>query len=437
MRVATDERYQLTGLDRQADVAQDPRARVVFCRDEALFEGRQRRQCRRGVPEPHVVELDASTRIHEVDGIVGLLDERREVEHLEDAFERNERGHHVHSSVRELGERLVDLAHIEHERRDRPGRDSAIDRKPTAEVVHDRGSDRGDEAERREQHSRVHRRRDADVAHAPGTTREELAFTLVTTEQLDDQRARDVEPLGDGVVHRGIQLHRLARRDLELPPDPAGRDDEGGEHEQREDRQAPFEAEHHRQRDDQHDDVRNDRPDRVGHRLLGTDDVVVEPRHEGARLCAGEEGDRHALHVVEQRDPHVVDQAFTDLGRIEPLEQRQRGGCDGDGHRPQGKEQQEVLVAVLQGIVDQGPEQQRLHRSEAGGDDHGDEEADQRPLVGPGEAEHPSQQGALDLPAAYGVGVVAEPHHRLVHRHAHDASNLPVTSECSVSGARH
>ena len=209
---------------------------VVLPAPEGPTSGRERRQCRRGVPEPHVIEHDAPARIHEVDGVVGFLDERREVEHFEDAFERHERGHHVHSCVRELRKRLIDLTDIEHECRDRPGGDGAIDRKPTAEVVDDSGADRGDEAERREQHSRVHRRCDADVAHAPCPTCEELTLTFVTTEQLDDQRARHVEPLGDGVVHRRIELHRLARSDLELPADPAGRNDESGKHEQREDR---------------------------------------------------------------------------------------------------------------------------------------------------------------------------------------------------------
>ncbi len=33
---------------------------------------------------------------------------------------------------------------------------------------------------------------------------------------------------------------------------------------------------------------------------------------ERAGLGAGEERDRQPLHVVEQRDPHVVDQTFTD-----------------------------------------------------------------------------------------------------------------------------
>ena len=51
---------------------------------------------------------------------------------------------------------------------------------------------------------------------------------------------------------------------------------------------------------DERDDVGDDRAERAGERPLGADDVVVQPADEGAGLGAGEERDRHALHVVEQ-----------------------------------------------------------------------------------------------------------------------------------------
>ena len=190
-----------------------------------------------------MVELDrAPSAVDEVDGAGALVDERREVEHLEDALERHERGHHVDAGVRELRERLVDLRR----RRctnaaTRADRDRVLDHEAPAEVVHDGGADRGDEAERHEQDPGVHRGGDADVAHAAAAPGEEVALAVVAAEQLHDERAGDVEPLGDGVVHRRVELHPLTRRDLELPPDPAGRDDERGEHEQREDREPPVE----------------------------------------------------------------------------------------------------------------------------------------------------------------------------------------------------
>ena len=40
--------------------------------------------------------------------------------------------------------------------------------------------------------------------------------------------------------------------------------------------------------------------------------VVVEPAHERAGLGAGEERERHPLHVGEDLRPHVVDEALAD-----------------------------------------------------------------------------------------------------------------------------
>ena len=64
---------------------------------------------------------------------------------------------HVDARVRELGERLVDLADVDDERGDGADRDHAGDHEVAADEVDDRGADRGDEAERDEQHAGVHR----------------------------------------------------------------------------------------------------------------------------------------------------------------------------------------------------------------------------------------------------------------------------------------
>ena len=53
---------------------------------------------------------------------------------------------------------------------------------------------------------------------------------------------------------------------------------------------------------------------------------------ERAGLDPGEERDREPLHVVEQRDPHVVDQALTDPGRVPALQEAEHRVGDGDAH---------------------------------------------------------------------------------------------------------
>ena len=135
---------------------------------------------------------------HEVERAGPLGDERREVEHLEDALERHDRGHHVDARVRELRERLVDLADVHDERGDGADRDRAADHEVAADEVHDRGADRGDEAERDEQHARVHRGRDADVADAPGAVGEVVATRCRgSPNSFTTSAPADVEALGD------------------------------------------------------------------------------------------------------------------------------------------------------------------------------------------------------------------------------------------------
>ncbi len=57
---------------------------------------------------------------------------------------------------------------------------------------------------------------------------------------------------------------------------------------------------------------------RVAEGTLRTEHVAVEPAHQRTGTRAGEEGDRHALHVVEDRRTQVEDEPFADVGRQPP-----------------------------------------------------------------------------------------------------------------------
>ena len=129
-------------------------------------------------------------------------------------------------------------------------------------------------------------------------------------EELGEQRARDVEALDREVVHLRVELHPLAGELLHARADAARGPDEQRQHEQREEREPPLEPEHDREHDREVDHVRHDRAERRRDRLLRADHVVVQPGLQRAGLRAGEERERHALHVVEQRDPQVVDEAL-------------------------------------------------------------------------------------------------------------------------------
>ena len=59
-----------------------------------------------------MVELDRALRLDEVDRAGAVGDRRGEVEDFEHPLERHERGEDVDARVRELRERLVDLADV-------------------------------------------------------------------------------------------------------------------------------------------------------------------------------------------------------------------------------------------------------------------------------------------------------------------------------------
>ena len=63
---------------------------------------------------------------------------------------------------------------------------------------------------------------------------------------------------------------------------------------------------------DQRDEVADDAGEGVAEGALGADDVVVEPADQRAGAGAGEERDRHPLHVVEDRRAQVEDQPLAD-----------------------------------------------------------------------------------------------------------------------------
>ena len=108
-------------------------------------------------------------------------------------------------------------------------------------------------------------------------------------EQLDQQRAGDVEPLGHRGVHRRVEPVGLPGDLLQPPADPAGRQDEHRQQDQRQQRDLPGQREHHAGGEHQPDHVGDDAGQRRGERPLGADDVVVEPADQRAGLGAGEE----------------------------------------------------------------------------------------------------------------------------------------------------
>ena len=238
-------------------------------------------------------------------------------------------------AVAERGERRVEPVEQQRHRDDRAGVEVALQR---------RGSRRGRRSsawaspdtsvERAEEHLHRHRRAHADVA-APARPAGR------TRRPPRPGRPNSLTSVAPGAEKRSVicdviaALCSAASRSSAPDPgaDPAGRDHEHGQQHQRQQRDLPRQADHHGQREHEGDDVGDDARQRRGERPLGADDVVVEPADQGAGVGAGEERDRHALHVLEHPAAQVEDQALAEPGRLQPLEQPDAGVDDGDERR--------------------------------------------------------------------------------------------------------
>ena len=148
--------------------------------------------------------------------------------------------------------------------------------------------------------------------------------------------------------------------DLQPPTDARGRDDEQRQHDERQQREAPLEGDHRGQRGDEDDDVADDAAERAGDRGLRTDDVVVQTADQRAGLGAGEERDRHALHLGEQRDAQVVDESFADARAAPPLT-RSPGPPRSSAATTTtiGEDGDQLTILVGDGVVEDGAERER------------------------------------------------------------------------------
>ena len=185
---------------------------------------------------------------------------------------------------------------------------------------------------------------------SPAVVGEAVAFAIGTAEELGEHGARDVEPFGGDVVHLRVLLHAHARERLDTRAEPAGRIDERGQREQRQQRHAPVELEHDHERHDELDEVLQHGAERGRDGLLRADDIVVESRLQRAGLRAREERDRHLLHVVEELDAQVVDEAFTDARRVVPLHEREHRVGEREPDRGE-RDPRDQRLAVFSGIA--------------------------------------------------------------------------------------
>ncbi len=234
-----------------------------------------------------MVELDAGRPGRDRAGVGLVLDHGRQVEDLEDPVEGDQGRHDVDLDVGQGGERAVEAGEVGGQGHHRPHLQGAVDHLDATPAVDHRGGQRRGEGQGGDEEPGVHGLGDADVPDPAGLLLELVPLLRRASEQLDQQGARDVEPLGHGVVHLGVEAVGLAGDDRQPASHPLGR-----EHEHREDDEAdqgdlPRQDEHHDEDQGHADQVGHDGGQGVGEGLLGPDDVVVEPADRGRRSGSG------------------------------------------------------------------------------------------------------------------------------------------------------
>ena len=133
-----------------------------------LLERRQGHLVGGRVGEADVVEGDADRPRRDRRGVRRLVDQRLEVEHLEDPLEADEGGHRVDAGARQRGERRVELAEQQRHRHHRAGVEAAMDGEVAAEAVDEGEGERRHEGEGGEEHVLAHRRAHADLGDPLG-----------------------------------------------------------------------------------------------------------------------------------------------------------------------------------------------------------------------------------------------------------------------------
>ena len=287
-----DQRDELARCDGEAHVAQDPRARVVVgsvAPTPSSSDGDRRR------PRPTGGGTTRGrTRSRPTGSTRSTAPGRSAMSGGKSSTSKtrsndDERGHHVDARVRELRERLVDLADVDHERGDGADRDR---------VLRSRG------CRRRSRRPRCRPRRRSPSA--TNSTREYIAVVMPMSRTRPARSAKlsrsrswlpnSFTTSAPATLKRSaivlfidaLSCIALAGDDAAASaPDPRAGMMKSGQHDERQDREAPLEREHERERHDHRDDVRDDRAERVGDGLLRADDVVVQPATSARRSACG------------------------------------------------------------------------------------------------------------------------------------------------------
>ena len=307
----TDERDHLAGLGDERDVVEDLDVVTGLDAGDRLERG-ERDVVGLRVGEGDVVELEAGGVLGQREGARLLLDQAREVEHLEDPVEADQRRHHVDADV---GQRLQ-----RPQQPDQQGaqgdqgadRQVALDREVAADAVDEGGGQRREQGHRGEEDAGEQGDAYAEVTHRPART----ANWASSVSRLPNSFSSIAPPTLNRSV---IMLPRSALPSIWSRVSPASRvptqrevTTRIGGSRQAQHGHLPAQRQHGRPDHHDRDDVGDRAGQGRGEGALRADDVVVEPRDQCPGLGAGEERQRLALDMAEDPGAQVEDQPLTD-----------------------------------------------------------------------------------------------------------------------------
>ncbi len=174
-----------------------------------LLERRQRHLVGRRIRERHVVELDRDRAVGHHCRPRSFGDQWFEVEHLEDPFEADQRGHRVDPRAGQRRQRGVELTEQQRQRHHRPRIEPVMDGQPAAEAVDQRQRERRHERQGGHEHVLPHRRPHPDLGDPTGSGSELGLLACGAAEQLHERGARRIEPLRHLGGHRRVVIGGL------------------------------------------------------------------------------------------------------------------------------------------------------------------------------------------------------------------------------------
>ena len=196
---------------------------------------------------------------------------------------------------------------------------------------------------------------------------------------------------------RQLSLRRLARLEGGLA-NAASRQQEGGQHHQRGDRQLPVQREHQDNRAGKNHNAVDQAEDRVRDDALDAVDVVAESRHDVAGSGRGEEGDRLLEHPIEELVTEVEHDALADPVAEVGLDHTDQPAKQGRADQQPDQERDETKLAMLTGqVVDQVTGDDGGHETKGRGRTNAGEHDEGEPPIRHEVAEHPLEERPLQL----------------------------------------